>query len=74
MPATGACSVVACFNLPAIDPPRPCGIFVLFLVDAAKIVTSTSLDKTSIGPPYRLWGIERTWYVSPREAGAHFNP
>jgi hypothetical protein len=48
MPATGACFAVAHFNLPAINPPRPHGIFVLFLVDAARIVASTSLDKTPL--------------------------
>ena len=48
MPAAGARFVVARFNLPVIDPPRPRGIFVVFLVDDAKIVTSTSLDKTPL--------------------------
>ena len=42
------CSFVACFNLPVIDPPRLRGIFVVFLVDAAKILASTSLDKTPL--------------------------
>jgi hypothetical protein len=46
MPVTGTRFTVAHFNLPAIDPPHPCGIFVVFLVDAAGIVASTSLDKT----------------------------
>jgi hypothetical protein len=45
MPAAGTHFAVARFNLPAIDPPRPHGIFVVSLVDAAKIVASTSLDK-----------------------------
>jgi hypothetical protein len=50
MSATGARFAIACFNLPAIDPPCPRGIFVVFLVDYAKIVasTSTSLDKTPL--------------------------
>jgi hypothetical protein len=50
MPAAGARFAIACFNLPAIDPPCPRGIFVMFLVDDAKLVASTSLDKTQIGP------------------------
>ena len=48
MPAAGARFAVACFNLPVIDPPRLRGIFVVFLVDAAKILASTSLDKTPL--------------------------
>ena len=48
MPAAGARFAVACINLPVINPPRPRGIFVVFLVDAAMIVASTSLDKTSL--------------------------
>ncbi len=46
MPTAGARFAVARFNLPLIDPPRPCGIFVVFLVDDAEIVASTSSDKT----------------------------
>jgi hypothetical protein len=46
MPVASARFAVACFNLPAINPPRPRGIFVVFLVDAAGIAASTSLDKT----------------------------
>ena len=30
--------------------------------------------KTLIGLASMLWGIERTGYVSPREAGSHLNP
>jgi hypothetical protein len=52
MPAAGAHFTVACFNLPAIDPPRPRGIFVVFLVDDAKIVASSSSDKTPLCPAY----------------------
>jgi hypothetical protein len=74
MPAAGACFAVARFNLPAINPPRPCEIFVVFLVDDAKIVASTSSDKTPVCPVSMLWGIECTGYVSPWEAGTHFNP
>ena len=74
MPAAGARFTVARFNLPAIDPPRPRGIFVVFLVDDADIAASNSSDKTPIGPVSMLWGIECTGYVSPPEAGTHFNP
>ena len=48
MPAAGARFAVAHFNLPAINPPCPRGIFVAFLVDDAEIVASTSLDKTPL--------------------------
>ena len=48
MSAAGARFAVAHFNLPVIDPPRPRGIFVVFRVDDAKIVASTSLDKTPL--------------------------
>ena len=48
MPAAGARFAVAQFNLPAIDPPRPRGIFVVFLVDNAEIVASTSSDTTPL--------------------------
>jgi hypothetical protein len=51
MPAAGACFAIACFNLTAINPPRLRGIFVVFLVDDAEIVASTSLD---ISPLYAL--------------------
>ncbi len=40
MPAAGVRFTVAHFNLPAIDPPRPHGMFVMFLVDDAMIVAS----------------------------------
>ena len=76
MPAAGACFAVARFNLPAINPPCPClrGIFVVFLVGDAEIVPFTSSDKTPHRPHvYRLWGIECTGYVSPQDAGTHFN-
>ena len=45
MPAASARFAVAPFNVPTIDSPRPCEIFVVFLVEADKIVASTSLDK-----------------------------
>ena len=48
MPAIGARFTVARFNLPVIDPPCLRGIFVVFLVDAAKLVASTSWDKTPL--------------------------
>jgi hypothetical protein len=48
MPAAGACFTIARFNLPVIDPPHLHGIFAVFLVDNAKIVASTSLDKTPL--------------------------
>ena len=48
MPAVSARFAVARVQLPAIDPPHPCGIFGEFLVDAAKIVASTALDKTPL--------------------------
>jgi hypothetical protein len=48
MPAAGACFAIAHLKLPVIDPPRPRGIFVVFLIDAARIVASTSLDKTPL--------------------------
>ena len=48
MPAAGARFAVARFNLPAINPPRPHGIFVVFLVDDAGIAASTYLDKTAL--------------------------
>jgi hypothetical protein len=41
MPAAGARFAIAHFNLPVIGLPRPHGIFVVFLVDADTIVTST---------------------------------
>jgi hypothetical protein len=75
MPAAGARFAIARFNLPATDPPRPLGIFVVFLVDDAEIVTSTSSGiNPTIGPASMLWEIECTGYVSLREAGTHFNP
>ena len=74
MPAAGARFAVAHFNLPAINPPCPRGIFVAFLVDDAEIVASTSLDKPHYRPRiYSLWGGKCTGYVLPREAGTHFN-
>jgi hypothetical protein len=48
MAAAGARFAIARFNLPAIDPPRLRGIFVVFLVDDAEIAASTSWDKTPI--------------------------
>jgi hypothetical protein len=55
MPAAGARFAIAHFKLPAIGPPpRPRGIFVVFLVDAAESVASTSLDKTLLCPHISL--------------------
>ncbi len=48
MPAADARFAIVHFYLPAIDPPCPRGIFVVFLVDDAKIVASTSSDKTPL--------------------------
>jgi hypothetical protein len=48
MPVVGARFTVVHFNLPAIDPSHLGGIFVVFLVDAAGIIASTSLDKTPL--------------------------
>ena len=39
---------VICFNLLAIDPPRPRGIFVAFVVDAASISPSTLSEKATL--------------------------
>ena len=50
MPVAGTYLAIARFNLPAIDLSRPPGIFVVFLVDDAEKVASTSSDKTPIGP------------------------
>ena len=50
MPAAGARFAVARFNLPAIDTPHLRGIFVMFLVDDAKIVASTSSNKAPLCP------------------------
>jgi len=40
-PIAGTCFAVAHFNLPAVDPPFLCGIFVMFVVAATMVVPST---------------------------------